>query len=211
MDLESFFPSLCEADVRAYMSRGIGPFQGFSAKDGELFCDLVCRNQRLTIGAPTSPGLSNALCYDLDAGLSRLTLQQGVSYTRYADDLFFSTSRPLVLGAVQSEVEQVVASLPLPKNLRVHRAKTRHSSKRGTRRVTGIVLGSDGALSLGRPAKRKVRSQLHRIETMTESERVKFAGFLSYCKGVEPDFINRLMIKYGVARVSLAMSPQSRS
>ena len=51
----------------------------------------------LTVGAPTSPSLANALCYHLDAALDSLSKRLATNYTRYADDLFFSTYEKNVL------------------------------------------------------------------------------------------------------------------
>jgi RNA-directed DNA polymerase len=50
-------------------------------------------------GAPTSPGLANALCRNLDGRLRGMAAKLGDSYTRYADDLSFS-SGPKHTGAV---------------------------------------------------------------------------------------------------------------
>ena len=68
----------------------------------------------------------------------------GVKYTRYADDLFFSTREPNVLKQIEKEVNSIVSNLSVPAKLTVNSKKTRHSSKKGARHVTGIVLGSDG-------------------------------------------------------------------
>src|ERR1035438_644823 len=98
---------------------------------------IVFRNSRLTIGAPTSPTISNALCFDMDAAIEDLSVKHGVKYTRYADDLFFSTIEPNVLRPLQTDIELLVAGLRLPAHLTLNARKTRHSSRKGARRVTG--------------------------------------------------------------------------
>jgi RNA-directed DNA polymerase len=63
MDFQQFFPSITEADLKSYIDgRRSSLFAGWSAFDINVFCMLVLRRSRLTIGAPTSPSLSNAIC-----------------------------------------------------------------------------------------------------------------------------------------------------
>ena len=55
--------------------------------------------------------------------------------------------------------------------------------------VTGVVLTSDGKLSLGHAVKRQGRSLVHRVESLEPEERRKLAGMLAYFKSVEPDLL----------------------
>jgi RNA-directed DNA polymerase len=197
MDCENFFPSMTEDDVRLYTQQRPSLFQGWTPFDIEVFCKLICRNGRLTIGAPTSPGISNAFCYEMDSALTDLCLKRGVRYTRYADDLFFSASKPNILRPLQPDIEQLITGLELPAALKINPAKTRHSSKRGRRRVTGIVLGSDGQPHIGRALKRRIRSLIHGVDSLDPAARQSLAGWVSYAAGFDPDFMNSLVIKYG--------------
>ena len=206
MDLQNFFPSLKVQDMREYSKKRPGLFVGWTSEDFESFCRLVFREGQLTIGAPTSPAVSNALCFDLDVAISALCQSHGVAYTRYADDFFFSNSEKGVLVQVQSEVETLVASFQIPVGLQINKAKTRHSSKRKSRRVTGIVIGSDEAAHVSRHTKRKVRSQVHRLEILSPKERASLAGMISYITGFEPDFMNVLIMKYGFEKATRARS-----
>ena len=199
MDCEKFFPSITEADLRLYIQQRPSLFPGWDPFDVDIFSRLVCRNGRLTIGAPTSPGLSNALCFDMDSALADLCLMCGVNYTRYADDLFFSTLKPDVLRPLQVEIERTIADLELPAALKINPGKTRHSSKRGRRRATGITLGSDGHPHIGRALKRRIRSLIYGVDSLDPDARRSLAGLLSYAVGFDPDFLNSLVIKYGHA------------
>ncbi len=204
MDLERFFESIQEEDIQRYIRDEHDHFAGWSGEDEYLFCSLVLRNYCLTIGAPTSPALSNAVCRKLDLALDALAEREQVTYTRYADDLYLSTTSPDVLSRVEDEVSQIVEALECPGDLRVNRKKTWHSSKKGRRAVTGLVLGSDDGLSIGRHRKRLIRSLVFRWEALDEAQKVSLAGTLAWCKSVEPDFLNRLVWKYGADRVRRA-------
>jgi RNA-directed DNA polymerase len=162
MDFKDFFPSITQVDLAKYFAERANLFPGWTPGDIDIFCKLVCRRSVLTIGAPTSPALSNAICHDLDVDLHALCEKNRVTYTRYADDLFFSAVQPNTLPQIEKDVAVVISRLKFPTNLKINTAKTRYSSKRGARHVTGIVLGSDGRPHIGRNLKRKIRALVHR-------------------------------------------------
>src|SRR5262249_28097018 len=91
-----------------------------------------------------------------------------------------------------------------PSNLVVNESKTRHLSKRRRRTVTGVVLRSQGGISLGRTAKRRLRSLIHRWEEFDEDGRRSLAGHLAHARSIEPGFINRLILKFGFEKVRRA-------
>ena len=107
-------------------------------------------------GAPTSPSITNTLCLRLDARLTGIARSFGMLYTRYADDLTFSSSaRDVPLGKLKAAVRRVLEQ----EGFAVHPGKTR--ILRGGRRqtVTGLVVNP----APGRPearVPRKVRRQL---------------------------------------------------
>jgi len=204
MDMAQFFPSLSVDDMVTYRDLHPAVFVDWSQQDFDWLCRLTFRFGRLTIGAPTSPAISNALCFDLDVTLEALCQTRGVSYTRYADDLFFSSNEKGVLTEMEGEVKRVVASMPLPSSLRINDDKSRHSSKKGARRVTGIVLGSDGKVYVGRHVKRKVKAQVHRLNSLASTDRASLAGTISYITGFDPAFMNTLVQKYGHERATQA-------
>lgn len=57
-----------------------------------VLAQICCFDNQLPQGAPTSPMVSNMLCARLDGELQRLATQYGCMYTRYADDITFSTN-----------------------------------------------------------------------------------------------------------------------
>ena len=201
LDFSNFFESITSTDVRAYIADRSHLFSGWLTGDIEFFCNIVCRNDALTIGAPTSPALSNVLCFDLDQSILNYCQVRDVSYTRYADDLFFSTRTAGILNSIEAEVTRICRNLRFPASLSLNPAKVRHSSKRGARRVTGVVLGSDERAYVGRRLKRKIRAQIHQMERLSPTERSSLAGLIAYVMGNDPSFINSLINKYGLERV----------
>lgn len=205
MDFEDFFPSIQTADFARYVREHPHLFTGWPPSDVEVLAKLVFRDGRLTIGAPTSPAISNILCYELDATLDAMSAASDVVYSRYADDLFFSTAHPNVLGDIEARVVGIVKGLSTPAGLVLNTAKTRHSSKRGRRRVTGITLGSDGRPYIGRHRKREIRALIHQYASLDNKQKAYLAGLISFAIGLDPQFMNHLVAKYGLAKVRTAM------
>lgn len=204
MDMTNFFPSIEVKDLVAFMAKRPTLFEDWTDRDKSHFARLVFRHGKLTVGAPTSPSLSNALCFELDSALAGITSAQGVAYSRYADDLFFSANKKQVLISIEAETKAVLNEIKIPANLSLNQAKTKHSSKRGARRVTGIVLGSDGKAYVSRDTKRTIRTLVHQLDTLKDEERIRLAGLISYVSGFEPAFLNNLILKYGADKVSSA-------
>jgi RNA-directed DNA polymerase len=205
MDFREFFPSLTDEDLRLHFAANVGRLPGgWDEGDTELMIQFVCRLRRLTIGAPTSPALANTLMHRFDNEVTRLSAENQVVYSRYADDLYFSTLEPRRLSTVENAVAAILRDIPYPKRLEVNESKTRHLSKRRRRLVTGVVLASQGGISLGRSTKRRLRSLVYRWEELDDDTRRSLAGHLAHARSIEPDFINRLILKFGIERVHRA-------
>lgn len=205
LDLKDFFPSLTSEHIAGYIARNPALFVGWDGEDTAFASAISCRWGRLTIGAPSSPAWSNILCCSLDAEIAGFCAERGIAYSRYADDLFFSTVQPNVLWPSQNALISIIETLGFPSGLRVNKAKTAHSSRKRRRAVTGLVLTTDGSVSLGRDRKRKIRSLLHNQSKLNPKQARSLAGMLAFCSDVEPAFVNRLIIRYGAAAVTSAM------
>jgi len=202
LDLEKFFPSIKISDFSKFIENNPDTFENWTAEDKRCTSLLMFRSGELTIGAPTSPALSNILCFQLDVEVSKMARHHGLMYTRYADDLFFSSIKPNVLASVTEEVKIILDQITIPAALKINQNKTWHSSKKGRRRVTGVTLGSDGKPHIPRSYKRIIRSMVHKYEQLNEMQKVALPGMISFVAGEEPEFVNSLITKYGFERIS---------
>lgn len=202
MDFKDFFPSLKAADLMAFLE-----MQGstFDADELTALCNILFWAPKkgvpdlcLSIGAPSSPLLSNILMWRFDRDIAALCDANGVRYTRYADDLSFSAAKSEDLRVVEQGVIRWCARSASPR-LTVNEKKTVRVSKRDSRRVTGLVLTNDNKISLGRDTKRIIRAAMHHFATqrLTPDEVQELRGFLAYVNSVEPRFLERLRDKYG--------------
>jgi RNA-directed DNA polymerase len=89
-DLKDFFPTI-------HLGRVIGLFKSrpysLPSKIATVLAQICCFERALPQGAPTSPVVSNMICARMDGEVRRLALRNGCTYTRYADDMTFSTRR----------------------------------------------------------------------------------------------------------------------
>lgn len=90
IDLESFYDSINFGRVRgALMGK---PFL-FAPSVASVLSQLTTFDNKLPQGAPTSPILSNIVAWSLDRRLLALARKYHLTYSRYADDLTFSTTK----------------------------------------------------------------------------------------------------------------------
>jgi len=198
LDFKNFFESISEIDIRCFARKNlIGVIKGWSEEDTKLLVELATFKGGLTIGSITSPLLSDALCYQLDVALFSLSHVLGVTYTRYADDLYFSTNHRNILKNIPSNVDSIIKKLEYPNRLEINHSKTNHSSKKNRMMVTGLTLTNDFNVSIGRSKKREIRSKIYKWSELNKDDKLHLSGYLSYIKSVEPSFINTLCGKYG--------------
>jgi RNA-directed DNA polymerase len=199
--LPNFFPSIRGGDLRRYIAKDT-PWL-LDEEDVERAVRLLFFRKapdmefRLSIGAPTSPWLSNVLMYSFDESVSRLCEGGEVAYTRYADDVTFSSDDPNALRDVEKQLREIVSYLPSPR-LRFNPKKTIMLSRKSQRRVTGLVLSNDAKVSLGRARKRQLRAAVHHLilGKLSNEEVVQLRGWLAFARDVEPEFVRRLSSRY---------------
>jgi len=89
VDLMNFFPTISFQRIRGmFISKPYLLGEGAAT----VLAQLCCCDGSLPQGAPTSPIISNIICSKLDSEIGRLAQRHKCLYTRYADDLTFSTN-----------------------------------------------------------------------------------------------------------------------
>lgn len=184
IDLKDFFPSIHFKRVKGLFHK-----LGYSEKIATIFSLLctepeveeveldgktyfVAKGKRaLPQGAPTSPAITNLLCYKLDCRLRGVAKAMGFSYTRYADDMTFSGD-----GEATKKVQQLLWRLHRiirEEGFTVHPKKI-HVMRKGTRQeVTGIVVNQQPGIN--RETLHRFRAVLNKIE-MEGIEGIRWKG-----------------------------------
>lgn len=206
-DFKDFFTSIKFDHIKNHICKHLGnDLNDQEINDIVRVCCINPKNKGdlcLSIGAPSSPIISNTIMYEFDVKVSRWCMDNGFIYTRYADDLTFSTNQKFSTAAIEPFLREVVRNLEYPR-LRFNRKKTLHLSKKHQRKITGLILTNEGKISLGREKKRIISSLIHKykLELLEEDDILKLQGLIAHAKDVEPSFIYRMRSKYGSQTIS---------
>lgn len=201
MDFNNFFMSITP-DLFLHVARdaGIEIDNEDATTLSNIFFWKLRRNSplRLSIGAPSSPFISNAVMRQFDEEISSVCRNSGINYSRYADDLTFSTNTKNALFEIPRIVKKLIHEKSMGK-ITVNSSKTIFSSRKHNRHVTGITITTEGELSLGREKKRLLSSRIHKatLGLLPDSELRSLSGHLGFAHHVEPEFVIRMEKKYG--------------
>lgn len=162
IDLQDFFPSITK-------NRIAGLFKAFPfnlSKDIALIIAELCTiNSILPQGAPTSPTLSNMICRRMDTQLQEYAKNLKITYTRYADDITFSSSYqqlpgPIVDYSTDAPRVGLLLKQTITKNgFDINGKKVRLQNNRVRQEVTGLVVNK--RVNIKRSFIRNLRAVLH--------------------------------------------------
>lgn len=98
--------------------------------------EIVTLHGYLPTGAPSSPVLSNIYCHEMDLDLLKYSRENKLTYSRYADDLTFSTNEKINRKSIIKEITDIINSY----KLEVNKQKTKVYKKSYRQEVTGLVV-----------------------------------------------------------------------
>ncbi|MEY5049190.1 MAG: hypothetical protein RLZZ175_2549 [Bacteroidota bacterium] len=166
IDLKDFFPSIEQARVRARLQ--LAPFNLNDANGTTLLANVIaniCCHQMeverwnndtqnweiqtrkvLPQGAPTSPTLTNIICQQLDFYLTAVAKRFGLRYSRYADDITFSSLH----NVYQKDSDFLIELHRIIKaqNFHIKEAKTRLQKHGYKQEVTGLIVNEKANVPL---------------------------------------------------------------
>lgn len=91
LDIENFFPAFNFGRVRGFFLKN-NSFQ-LNEKVATIVAQIACNKVSLPQGSPCSPIISDLIAHLLDVRLAQLAKSHKCTYSRYADDLTFSTNQ----------------------------------------------------------------------------------------------------------------------
>lgn len=166
IDLSDFFPSIDQA--RVWRRLQLAPFN-FNKDVASVIAGLCAIKSRRTTdegtsecynlpqGAPTSPILTNAICDTLDRRLAGLAKRFGLHYSRYADDITFSSMHNVYQEGsdFRKELERIITD----QHFAINSKKTRLHHRGERQEVTGLTVSEK--VNVARGYVKDVRALLH--------------------------------------------------
>lgn len=201
LDFEGFFPSIDRASLGRHLKQHLVDLTEVEIAFILSSCMWKPKGaevQRLCIGAPSSPLLSNFVMYPIDTDITRMCAEVGAVYTRYSDDICISAERPDVLGPLEGGIRARIAENRWP-ILKINEGKRVAVGRGHAMNVTGITLSNQGVATVGRQRKRGVRAGAMRYLSglLTPDEIVRLKGEIAFVVSVERSFRNVLLRTYG--------------
>ncbi len=152
IDIENFFPSIGLGEVeRVFQSFG------YKADVVNILSRLTLLNGELPQGAPTSPYLANLVFLPSDEILQALASERNITYSRYADDLTFSSDVPFD-GNFLLNIEKVIEGA----GFSINRAKFMKVGKGQRHITTGFVVNEK--VHPSRTFRRRLRAKFHQAD-----------------------------------------------
>jgi RNA-directed DNA polymerase len=205
IDLKDFFPSIKFCDLLPIVEKwhNASELNWPLNNDAKELIRLCCffKNDALAIGYPSSPIISNLVMYDFDVSVAALISEEryeNVLYTRYADDLVFSTNTKGACAELKNKLYKLIDECSSPK-ISVNKTKTKlSSSSGGSASVTGLRICKDGYITIHRKQKDHIRLLLSHYKKglLNDEECRSLTGHLTYCHHVAPLFYSSLSMKY---------------
>lgn len=161
-DLKDFFPSINFGRVRGMLMAE--PYN-VGADASTILAQICCFNNEIPQGAPTSPIIANMICSKLDSQLQQLARENKCYYTRFADDITFSTSLavfPSSIAVMRNEIWEMgeeIQSIVQMNGFEIQLNKVRMQERFQSQVVTGLTVNEFPNVS--RKYVRQIRAMLH--------------------------------------------------
>jgi RNA-directed DNA polymerase len=145
-----------------------------------VLAQIACYQNSLPQGSPCSPVISNLVGHLLDIRLGKLAFDTGCTYSRYADDITFSTNKPQFPSSIARlipdqnhtwEVSQKLQEIVTRTGFAINTQKTRMQYRTSRQDVTGLVVNSK--VNIRSEYRRTVRAMAHRLFMTGRFERIE--------------------------------------
>lgn len=176
MDIKNFFGSISEKKVFQLFCK-----IGYNTDVAAVLANLCTYDDVLPQGAVTSPYIANLIVYHLDVRLNGLCSRRDIVYTRYADDLSFSSNNRTRLNSTEKLVKYIVKE----EGFEINEKKTRYLSNEVKKTIAGITINNE-EVHVDKGLKKKIRSMIfNSIVNKDYSMNEKIRGSIAYVDSIE--------------------------
>jgi RNA-directed DNA polymerase len=168
VDLNDFFGTINFGRVRGFFIKDANFM--LHANVATILAQIACNENVLPQGSPCSPVISNLIGHVLDIHLCKLASTNGCTYSRYADDITFSTGKPdFPMGIAKRVVGQThiwdvgdgLKNIVTHTGFSINPKKTRMQYRGSRQAVTGLVVNRK--VNVRSEYRRKARSLAHNL------------------------------------------------
>lgn len=166
IDLNNFFDSFNFGRVRGFFIKNRN-FE-LNPNIATVIAQIACYNNKLPQGSPCSPVITNLITHSLDIRLASLAKKHSCTYSRYADDITFSTRKSIFPTQImrQEESGEYIAGKKLRSDITragfsINDKKTRIQYKDSRQDVTGLIVNKKP--NVKKEYWRTVKSQCHSL------------------------------------------------
>ena len=198
MDIKDFYNSVPYSDIKKFIRKVCTKIKN---ADTNYYLNLVTVDKKLPTGAPTSAHIANACFKKAEDEIRRFSNIYGVDFSRFMDDLTFSSNNKKLLQIIEKRVKNVLFFY----GYKVNSKKTKYISQNKQQKVLGLIVNNK-AVCISNEEKRKIRAALHNYviamaystqknlkhHIWTEKEISKLSGKIAYIKHVDYLFYIRL-------------------
>ena len=171
IDLENFFPSINFGRVYGFFIKNTH-FE-LDKKIATIIAQIACHNNELPQGSPCSPIISNFIGHLLDIRMVNLAKKTKCTYSRYADDLTFSTNNKNFPEEIAVCVEEnnwkhgEILKKEIEKvGFKINVQKTTMQYKTSRQVTTGLIVNKK--INIKKEFYKKARSMCHELFTKDE-------------------------------------------
>lgn len=186
IDLKDFFPSFHFGRVRGYFEKN--KYFNFNREIATIIAQLTCYNGSLPQGSPTSPIITNLICSILDYQILKVAKKYKTDYTRYADDLTFSTNDRQFKEDYKDFLRELTNIVEIA-GFEINNSKTRFQFKDSRQEVTGLTVNNK--LNTNKQFRKNTKAMAHRLYSTGSFEIDGKEGTINQLEG-RFSFINQL-------------------
>ena len=183
MDLKDFYPSIHREKVYSLFRK-----IGYNSSVSNLFTNICVFEDHLPQGAVTSAYLANLVCKRLDNRIAGYCNKRSITYTRYADDMAFSSDDRALLRKAYN----IIKSIKKDEGFVLNTEKTRFSGPITHKEVLGITINNCD-VKAPKQMKRNVRQCIHKQIATGNYENINVVrGYIAYINSIEPGYIGKI-------------------
>lgn len=201
IDLKDFFNSIDGMWLKT-MLNNVYPMPFIPEEEMDRLIKISLLKGVLPQGSHLSPLLTNLAMVPIDYSLTEKLHNYNKHhfvYTRYADDITISCKEKFDVNEILDIIKEVFNDWEVP--FRINDEKTRFGSSAGRNYHLGLIINKDNQISVGHEKNQKFRAKIFNFCTTGEEwdkhDIQKMLGIISYYKSIEPDFVNKVLNKYG--------------